>query len=488
MSNFAHYAHSNRMMKRSSGYIRSFVSSREIRRTFCSPALDKSAIYHESLTPTKIVEELDRFIIGQLNAKKAVAVALRNRWRRQQLDSEFRKEVKPTNILMMGPTGSGKTEIARRLATIYKAPFSKVEVTKFTETGVVGTDTEECIHTLVAHAVRLEKKERKETLRPIIDKAVEDRLMIALKKSDNETRAKLRAGGMDDAEVEIEVQKKNKGMNLGKMMGGGKRGRGGMMGGQGGVNLFDMLGGGSAKEKAKMSIKEAREILEDEELDKKMNPEELNRTACRRAEEQGIVFLDEIDKLSTSNDIASNVGAGSRGTSGIKGEGVQKELLGLVEGTVVHTDYGDVNTDHILFIASGAFHVSKPTDLLPELQGRLPIRVELEALTQSDFVKILTMTHANLLEQQKLLMATEKVNVDFTENGVNQIAKVAHESNQSLENIGARRLQSVLATVMDDISFKGPLLTDTTQTIDEEYVKERVQIITKKTDLSKYIL
>jgi len=444
----------------------------------------------ENLTPIKIVEELDRYIVGQLDAKKAVAIAVRNRWRRSQLETDYQAEVYPSNILMMGPTGSGKTEIARRLSTIYKAPFTKVEVTRFTEVGIVGTDTEDCVNQLVENAIKIEKDARLAHLKETIDTAVRDTLLRDIPGNADDNREKYANGDLDEHEVEIDMPAASSQAPIGNIFGGpgGKlpKGMKGM-----GINIAqigDQLGIPSQKkkEKKKMMLGDAKKILEDQELNERIDQEDLKKSAIKRAEEYGIIFLDELDKLADSRDMNSRVSS----TKSMKGEGVQKELLSIIEGTIVQTDHGPINTAHILFVASGAFHLSKPTDLLPELQGRLPIRVELVQLSEDDFVKILTQTRANLIEQQVKMMATEGLNIKFTDDAIRAVAKLAWECNTQQENIGARRLRSVIAKVMDELSFKAPLMRGVSQEIDEIYVRKQVADIVHRhaEDLQKFVL
>jgi len=445
----------------------------------------------EQLTPIKIVEELDRYIVGQLEAKKAVAIAVRNRWRRSQLEREYQQEVYPSNILMMGPTGSGKTEIARRLSAIYKAPFTKVEVTRFTEVGIVGTDTEDCVNQLIENAIKIERESRLAHLKDAIDTAVMDMLLKDMPGNTDKNKERYANGELDDVEVEIEVPASPK-QPLGNIFGGPSGGKlpKGMKGV--GINIAqigDQLGLPSQrdkKEKKKMPLGEAKKVLEDQELNERIDQEELKQSAIKRAEEYGIIFLDELDKLADS--MEKNTRTSS--TKSMKGEGVQKELLSLIEGTIVNTEHGPVNTAHILFVASGAFHLAKPTDLLPELQGRLPIRVELVQLTEDDFVKILTQTRANLIEQQVKMMATEGLNIHFTPDAVREIAKLAWECNTQQENIGARRLRSVIAKVMDHLSFQAPLMRGVRHEINEEYVKMQVKDIVHRhaEDLQRFVL
>ncbi|MCH4151980.1 MAG: ATP-dependent protease ATPase subunit HslU [Sphingobium sp.] len=430
-----------------------------------------------ALTPKAIVAALDEHIIGQQDAKRAVAVALRNRWRRQQLSAELRDEVTPKNILMIGPTGCGKTEISRRLAKLADSPFVKVEATKFTEVGYVGRDVEQIVRDLVEEAVRLERDRRRESVRAAATDAAMERLLDALtgKEASQATRLayrqRIESNQMNDAEVEIEVaDTPNMPMEIP-----------GMGGQVGMINLSDLMGkafGQQQKKRRKMRVTEAWDRLVEEEQDKRLDAEDLNRAAVRDAEQNGIVFLDEVDKIAVSD---------VRGGS-VSREGVQRDLLPLIEGTTVATKYGPLKTDHILFIASGAFHVAKPSDLLPELQGRLPIRVELKGLTEDDFVAILSDTKASLAEQYKALLATEGVTIDLTESGIRGIARVAAEVNEQIENIGARRLQTVMEKLLEDVSFDAENRAGETLVIDGAYVDAQLSSISRNTDLSKYIL
>ena len=432
---------------------------------------------NDNLTPKAIVAALDEHIIGQTDAKKAVAVALRNRWRRQRLSPELRDEVVPKNILMIGPTGCGKTEISRRLAKLADAPFVKVEATKFTEVGYVGRDVEQIARDLVEEAVRLERERRREAVRGAASGAAIERLLDALtgKDSSAATRESFRRmlddGHLNDREVEIEVvEQPNTPFEIP-----------GMGGQVGMINLSDLMGkalGQQPRKRRKMKVREALEKLLDEESDKRLDPEDVSRTALRDAEANGIVFLDEIDKIAVSD---------VRGGS-VSREGVQRDLLPLIEGTTVATKYGPMKTDHILFIASGAFHVAKPSDLLPELQGRLPIRVELKALTEEDFVRILSDTQASLTEQYRALLATEGVEVRFAEDGIRALARIAAEVNGRIENIGARRLQTVMEKLLEDVSFDAEDRRGETLTVDAAYVEAKLAEVARDTDLSKYVL
>ena len=433
-----------------------------------------------NFSPREIVSELDRFIIGQKDAKRAVAVAMRNRWRRQQLESPMKEEVMPKNILMIGPTGVGKTEISRRLAKLAGAPFIKIEATKFTEVGYVGRDVEQIIRDLVEIGIGLVREKKREQVKAKAHLAAEDRVLDALVGSTASpaTRSsfmkKLREGELDDKEIEIEVQ------DNGSPMGG--MDIPGMPGGQiGMIDLGDMMSkamGGRTK-KRKTTVKESYDLLIAEESDKLLDDDQVVSEAIASVENDGIVFLDEIDKIA----ISENVRGGS-----VSREGVQRDLLPLVEGTTVATKYGPVKTDHILFVASGAFHVSKPSDLLPELQGRLPIRVELRALTKEDFVRILTETEASLIKQYIALMGTEELELHFTEEAIDALADIAVELNSTVENIGARRLQTVMEKVLDEISFDAPDRAGEKIEISADFVRKNLGDLAKNTDLSRYIL
>jgi ATP-dependent HslUV protease ATP-binding subunit HslU len=434
-----------------------------------------------SFTPREIVSELDRFIIGQADAKRAVAVALRNRWRRQQLPAELREEVLPKNILMVGPTGVGKTEIARRLAKLANAPFLKVEATKFTEVGYVGRDVESIIRDLTEISITMTKERLRKQVTAKAEMAAEERVLDALV-GDNASaetrqkfRKKLREGEINDREIEIQVQEPvGTGMPTMDIPG--------MPGAQMGMlNLSDMLGGmlGSRAKQRKMTVAESYEVLVKEESDKLLNQETVVREAISAVENNGIVFLDEIDKIT-----------GREGALGadVSREGVQRDLLPLIEGTTVSTKHGPVKTDHVLFVASGAFHIAKPSDLLPELQGRLPIRVELKALTRDDFVRILTETEVSLIKQYKALLATESVTLDFGQDAIEAVADLAVEINTSVENIGARRLHTVLEKLLEDISFTATERGGETFKVDAAYVHTQVGALAKKGDLSRFIL
>jgi ATP-dependent HslUV protease ATP-binding subunit HslU len=431
---------------------------------------------NDALTPKTIVAALDAHIIGQTDAKRAVAVAMRNRWRRQQLGDELRDEVTPKNILMIGPTGCGKTEISRRLAKLADAPFVKVEATKFTEVGYVGRDVEQIARDLVEEAVRLEKERRRERVRQAAEEAAMERLLDALtgKGSSEATRASFRQryadGSLDTAEVEIEVAEA-------PSMPFELPGQGGM----GMINLSEMMSkamGGAPKKRRKLKVPSAFAKLTEEEADKRLDQDDVTRAALADAEANGIVFLDEIDKIAVSD---------VRGGS-VSREGVQRDLLPLIEGTTVATKYGPLKTDHILFIASGAFHVAKPSDLLPELQGRLPIRVELKALTEEDFVRILSATRASLTEQYRALLATEEVTVDFAEDGIRALARIAAEVNASIENIGARRLQTVMEKLLETVSFEAEDRRGERLVVDAAFVEAQLSDLARNTDLSRYVL
>ena len=431
----------------------------------------------DKLTPKAIVAALDEHIVGQDDAKKAVAVALRNRWRRQQLSPELRDEVTPKNILMIGPTGCGKTEISRRLARLADAPFVKVEATKFTEVGYVGRDVEQIARDLVEEAVRLERERRRERVRKGAEEAAMDRLLDALtgKGSSTATRDSFRQrfaeGSLATAEVEIEV---HEAPSMPFDIPG--------MGGQVGVlNLTEMMGkafGQGPAKRRKLKVPDAFARLTEEEADKRLDPDDINRIALADAEANGIVFLDEIDKIAVSD---------VRGGS-VSREGVQRDLLPLIEGTTVATKYGPLKTDHILFIASGAFHTAKPSDLLPELQGRLPIRVELKALTEADFVRILSQTRASLTEQYQALLGTEGVEIKFDDGGIAALAKIAAEVNEAIENIGARRLQTVMEKLLEDVSFSAEERRGETLTVDAAFVEGQLAGIARNADLSRYVL
>jgi ATP-dependent HslUV protease ATP-binding subunit HslU len=431
----------------------------------------------EQLTPKAIVAALDEHIVGQQDAKRAVAVALRNRWRRQRLPDALRDEVTPKNILMIGPTGCGKTEISRRLAKLADAPFVKVEATKFTEVGYVGRDVEQIARDLVEEAIRLEKDRRREAVREAASKAAMDRLLTALV-GDNASEAtresfrqRIVQNAMNDVEVEIEVEDApaNPMMDIPGMGGASMIGLGQMMG-----KAF----GKKPTKRRKLKVPEAWDKLVDEEAERRMDQDDVARVALANAENNGIVFLDEIDKIAVSD---------VRGGS-VSREGVQRDLLPLIEGTTVATKYGPMKTDHVLFIASGAFHVAKPSDMLPELQGRLPIRVELRSLTEEDFVRILSETKANLVEQYRALLGTEEVTLEFADGAVAEVAKIAAQVNDSVENIGARRLQTVMEKLLEELSFEAEDRRGESVTIDAAYVRDKLAELAGDADLSKYIL
>ena len=432
-----------------------------------------------SLSPREIVSELDRFVVGQNKAKRAVAIALRNRWRRQALEDDMKDEVLPKNILMIGPTGVGKTEISRRLSKLAEAPFVKVEATRFTEVGYVGRDVEQIVRDLLEIAIAMEKVKKRKEVHAQAQKLAEDRVLDALvgNKASVATREsfrkRLRDGDLDDNEIEIAVSESNQmpsfeipgmpGANVGM------------------INISDMLGKsmGQKPKKKKMTVKESHDILINEESDKLIEQDKIIKSAKDSTENNGIVFLDEIDKISARTD---------RVGGDVSREGVQRDLLPLIEGTTVSTKYGPVKTDHILFIASGAFQLAKPSDLLPELQGRLPIRVELDALNSEDFIRILKEPDNSLIKQYKALLKTENVDLEFTEDGINTIAHIASEVNLSVENIGARRLHTIIERVLDEISFTATDRAGEKITVDGKYIKDNIGELVKDTDLSKFIL
>ncbi len=432
-----------------------------------------------SLSPREIVSELDRFVVGQNKAKRAVAIALRNRWRRQALTGDMKDEVLPKNILMIGPTGVGKTEISRRLSKLAEAPFVKVEATRFTEVGYVGRDVEQIIRDLLEIAIAMEKVKKRKEVHAQAQKLAEERVLDALvgNKASVATREsfrkRLRNGDLDDNEIEVAVEESNQmpsfeipgmpGANVGM------------------INISDMLGKsmGNKPKKKKMTVKESHEILINEESDKLIEQDKIIKSAKNTTENNGIVFLDEIDKISARTD---------RVGGDVSREGVQRDLLPLIEGTTVSTKYGPIKTDHILFIASGAFQLAKPSDLLPELQGRLPIRVELDALNSEDFKRILKEPDNSLIKQYKALLKTENVDLEFTDDGIDTIANIANEVNSTVENIGARRLHTIIERVLDEISFTATDRSGEKITVDSEYIKKNIGELVKDTDLSKFIL
>ena len=434
-----------------------------------------------ALSPREIVSELDRYVIGQKEAKKAVAVALRNRWRRQALTDEMRDEVLPKNILMIGPTGVGKTEISRRLSRLAEAPFIKVEATRFTEVGYVGRDVEQIVRDLIEIAIAMERERKRKEVKAKAELKAEEKVLDALvgNKASVATREsfrkRLRNGDLDNNEIEIEVQDTSSGLKSFEIPG--------MPGGNVGmVNLGDILGksmGGKKGKKKKMTVKESHGILVAQESDKMIEEDKIIKEAKKATEENGIVFLDEIDKVSARSD---------RVGGDVSREGVQRDLLPLIEGTTVSTKHGPIKTDHILFIASGAFQLAKPSDLLPELQGRLPIRVELNALNEEDFKRILKEPDNSLIKQYKALLKTEDVNLEFSEGGIDMLAKISAEVNSSVENIGARRLHTIIEKVLDDISFNATDKAGETITVDKKFVQDNLGNLVKDTDLSKFIL
>ena len=432
-----------------------------------------------SLSPREIVSELDRFVVGQKKAKRAVAIALRNRWRRQALKGEMKDEVLPKNILMIGPTGVGKTEISRRLSKLAEAPFVKVEATRFTEVGYVGRDVEQIIRDLLEIAIAMEKVKKRKKVHAKAQKLAEERVLDALvgNKASIATREsfrkRLRSGDLDDNEIEIAINESGSmpsfeipgmpGANVGM------------------INISEMLGKsmGAKPKKKKMNVKESHEILINEESDKLIEQDKIIKSAKNATENNGIVFLDEIDKISGRTD---------RIGGDVSREGVQRDLLPLIEGTTVSTKYGPIKTDHVLFIASGAFQLAKPSDLLPELQGRLPIRVELDALTSDDFKRILKEPDNSLIKQYKALLQTENVNLEFSDDGIDTIANLATEVNSTVENIGARRLHTIIERVLDDISFTATDRAGEKIIINSDYVKKNLDELVKDSDLSKFIL
>ena len=431
-------------------------------------------------SPREIVSELDRFIIGQKDAKRAVAIALRNRWRRKQLDDELREEVMPKNILMIGPTGVGKTEIARRLAKLAQAPFIKVEATKFTEVGYVGRDVEQMIRDLTEAGIALVRAARRQDVQAQAHANAENRVLDALvgegasQKTRDSFRERLRSGALDDKEIEVQVADTGSGMPSFDIPG--------MPGGSVGmINLSEMMGkafGGRTKTR-RLNVKDSHDVLLAEEADKLLDEEQVVQDAIELVENNGIVFLDEIDKICARAE---------RQGGDVSREGVQRDLLPLIEGTTVSTKHGAVKTDHILFIASGAFHVAKPSDLLPELQGRLPIRVELRALTKEDFRRILTEPEASLIKQYVALLNTEGVTLEFAEDGIEALANIAAEINASVENIGARRLQTVMERVLDEVNYTATDRAGEQIMVDAGYVEKHIGDLARDTDLSKFIL
>lgn len=431
------------------------------------------------LTPKEIVAELDRHIIGQSDAKRAVAIALRNRWRRKQADASIRDEITPKNILMIGPTGVGKTEVSRRLAKLANAPFLKVEATKFTEVGYVGRDVEQIVRDLVEAAVSMVRQEKRSAVEEQARDAAEDRLLDAIvgESSQSSTREifrrKLRAGELDDKPIDIELADHSSGMQMMDIPGAG--------GSMGMINLGDMLGKamGPKMKRVRTTVVDAYQPLIDEEADKLLDEDQIVREALRATEQDGIVFLDEIDKVAARKE---------RGGADVSREGVQRDLLPLIEGTTVSTKRGAVKTDHILFIASGAFHVARPSDLLPELQGRLPIRVELDALSRDDMRRILVEPEASLIKQHQALMQAENVTLEFEDPALDMLADLAVQVNDTVENIGARRLQTVLERLLDEISYDAPEIGGQTVNITADYVEKQVGDLAGDTDLSKFIL
>jgi len=440
---------------------------------------EKKNTLSDSLSPREIVSELDRFVVGQDKAKRSVAIALRNRWRRQAIEGEMKDEVLPKNILMMGPTGVGKTEISRRLSKLAEAPFVKVEATRFTEVGYVGRDVEQIIRDLIEIAIAMERSKKRKEVHSKAQKLAEERVLNALVGNNASVatresfRKRLRDGDLDDNEIEIAVSENNQmpsfeipgmpGANIGM------------------INISDALGKslGQKPKKKKMSVKESHEILINEESDKLIEEDKIIQSAKNSTENNGIVFLDEIDKISARTD---------RVGGDVSREGVQRDLLPLIEGTTVNTKYGPIKTDHILFIASGAFQLAKPSDLLPELQGRLPIRVELDALNSEDFKRILKEPDNSLIKQYKALLKTENVELKFSDDGIDLIASIASEVNNTVENIGARRLHTIIERILDEISFTASDKSGETILVDSDYIKKHIGELVKDTDLSKFIL
>jgi ATP-dependent HslUV protease ATP-binding subunit HslU len=432
----------------------------------------------EELTPAQIVEELNKFVVGQANAKKAVAIALRNRWRRKNVFGDIKDEIVPHNILMVGPTGVGKTEIARRLAKLVKAPFIKIEATKFTEVGYVGRDVDSIIRDLLEISIKMLRTEKRKEVESVAVESAENRIIHALvgESASEETKAKflmkLRGKVIDDKEIEISIAE-TQNLNMPSFD---------IPGGQiGAFNITDLLGktmGGGKHKNVKMKVAAAYQHVLKEEMDKLLDDDSLVTEAIQRVEQDGIVFLDEVDKISSDG----------RGRGEVSREGVQRDLLPLIEGTVVSTKYGHVKTDHILFIASGAFHLSKPSDLLPELQGRLPVRVELSPLSKEDMILILTSTQHSLTKQYSALFAVENVDLEFTDSGISAIASIATEINKEVENIGARRLHTIMEKLLEQLNFEASNPDIKKVTVDEDYVNSQLVQLTKSNDLSKFIL